>query len=94
MHKPIYMPNLVKEFRGEVGFLWGAKKHNSSFPKRGKYRILYFPRFQYEESMSLFKMSESISIFKASISMFKKYIKYINIFKKYINIYKKKYINI
>ena len=52
----------------------------------------YFPRFQNEESMSLFKMSGSISIFKASISMFKKCIKYINIFKKYINICKKKYI--
>ena len=31
-------------------------------------KILYFPRSQYEESMSLFKMSGSISIFKASIS--------------------------
>ena len=37
-------------------------------------KIVYFPRFQYEESMSLFKMSGS-----ASISTFKKYIKYINI---------------
>ena len=50
-------------------------------------KILYFIRIQNEESMSLFKMSGSVSIFK-------KYIKYINIFKKYINIYKKKYINI
>ena len=59
-----------------------------------EHKILYFPRFQYEESMSFFKMSGSISIFKASISMFYKYTKYINIFKKYINIYNKKYINI
>ena len=43
-------------------------------------------RFQYEESMSLFKISGSISIFK-------KYIKYINIFNNYVNIYKK-YTNI
>ena len=81
-----------------IASVWIREKYEnfilSSYWKRGKYKILYFPRFQYEESMSFFKMSGSISIFKASISMFEKYTKYINIFKKYINIYNKKYINI
>ena len=45
---------------------------------RESMKILYFPRFQNEESMSLFKVSGSKSIFKASIS--------INIYKKFINI--------
>ena len=36
----------------------------SSYWKRGKYEILYFPRFQYEESISIFKMSGSISKFQ------------------------------
>ena len=51
-------------------------------------KIFYFPRFQNGESMSSFKMTGSISVFKASISMFKKCIKYTSIFKKCINIYK------
>ena len=75
-----------------IASVWIREKYEnfilvSSYWKRGKHKILYFPRFQYEETMSLFKMSGSISIFKASISMFKKYTKYINIFKKYINLW-------
>ena len=37
---------------------------NVSYWIRGKYEILYFPRFQCEESISIFEMSGSISISK------------------------------
>ena len=51
-----------------IASVWIREKYEnfilSSYWKRGKYKILYFPRFQYEESMSFFKMSGSISIFK------------------------------
>ena len=53
-----------------IASVWIREKYEnfilSSYWKRGKYKILYFPRFQYEESMSFFKMSGSRSIFKAS----------------------------
>ena len=51
-----------------IASVWIREKYEnfilSSYWKRGKYKILYFSRFQYEESMSFFKMSGSISIFK------------------------------
>ena len=55
----------------------------SSYWKRGKYEILYFPRFQYEESISIFKMSGSISKFQICFELQVYQYLYIN---KYINI--------
>ena len=43
-----------------IASVWIREKYEnfilSSFPKRGKNKNLYFPRFSYEESMSLFQM--------------------------------------